>query len=75
MNRFSVCGRMTLRPVLFGRKSSNGRNVHAAFVQAFEAHFAERIIADSGMEADTVPETRKVMGKNRRRAAERKGQI
>jgi hypothetical protein len=58
-----------------GRKSANCRYVHAAFDEAFEAYFAEGIIADSGMKDDTVPEKRKVMGENCRRAAERQGQI
>ena len=56
---------------LLGWKFSNSRYVHAAFPEAFEAQFAQRIIADSGMEAHTVPEKRKVVRKNCRRAAER----
>jgi hypothetical protein len=60
---------------LLARKFSHRRYVHTAIYETFEAQFAERIIADGGIEADAVPEKRKAVGKNCRRAPERKTQI
>src|SRR5271170_2531531 len=62
-------------PGLFRGKFSNGRHVHAGLVEPFQAYFAERIFADGGVEADTISEKSKVVGKDRRRASERENQI
>jgi len=74
MYLFTGRGRITVNPV-FCEKPFDERDVDAAFGQASQTEFAHRVVANRGMKANAIRQTREIMRENCGRASECYAQI